>query len=265
LDSRLFYDELSSMYDVMFPYASQTMRVDFLDRIFTERGIKTVLDCGCGTGRQVIDLSLRGFRVSGSDISPNMLDLARQNAAVNGLNLEWIESDFGSIKKRVAHKFGGVYCIGNSLPHVGDRAALKKALGAMVEVLEDGGVLVLHLLNYEHLLTEKLRLMPTLTGYHRGTRYIFQRILDFLPGGLLNFSILTLRESEQDKYDPSLITTLQYPATRNELDELLVSLGMIHVTFYGGFDQSEYSIHGDNLVLTARKPPVDRQLSPVII
>ena len=253
------------MYDVMFPYASQTARVDLLDRILTEHGVKTVLDCGCGTGRQVIDLSLRGFKVSGSDISPSMLELARRNAEANGLSLEWIESDFSSVASRSAQKFGAVYCIGNSLPHVRDREELNTALKGMVDALEEGGVLVLHLRNYEHVLQGKLRLMPTLNGTYKDTNYIFQRIIDFLPDGRLSFSILTLREGESSHYEPSLTTTLQYPATRSEIDEILVSLGLIHITAYSGFDQGEYNPQGENLVVVARKPPVDRQLSPVKI
>lgn len=230
LDNKSFYDELSSIYDVMFPYASQTARVDFLDRIFTERGIKTVLDCGCGTGRQVIDLSLRGYRISGADISPNMLDLARRNAQANGLDLEWIVSDFSTVAGKAQQKFGAVYCIGNSLPHVRDRAELQSALEGMVGALEEGGVLVLHLRNYEHVLHEKMRLMPTLAGTHKGTKYIFQRIIDFLPDGRLSFSILTLRENTASRFDPSLNTTLQYPAIRSELEEILVFLGLMHIT-----------------------------------
>lgn len=257
MDNKSFYDELSSVYDVMFPYATQQARVDFLDRIFTERGVKTVLDCGCGTGRQVIDLALRGFRASGSDISPHMIELAKSNAQANGLTLNWIESDFAGIAHNTPERFDAVYCIGNSLPHVEDRDELKASLTGMVSVLQDGGVLVLHLRNYAAVLKNRSRLMPTLSGEYQGVNYIFQRLVDFLPDGRLSFSILTLRETSSSSWEPHLSTTAQYPATKDEIEDILVDLGMLHVTVYSDFQHGPFTPDAENLIIVARKPPLD--------
>ncbi len=44
---------------------------------------KTVLDIGCGGGRNSIPLAKMGAKVTGIDISPQMLDFARKNAKKN--------------------------------------------------------------------------------------------------------------------------------------------------------------------------------------
>ncbi len=48
----------------------------------------TVLDHGCGTGHTVVDLTDRGFKVIGIDISENMIELARQNCQEAGIEAE---------------------------------------------------------------------------------------------------------------------------------------------------------------------------------
>lgn len=50
-----------------------------------------LIDVGCGTGRHAVELAKRGFSVTGIDISPGMLQVARENAS--GLDIEFIEAD----------------------------------------------------------------------------------------------------------------------------------------------------------------------------
>lgn len=51
-----------------------------------------VLDAGCGTGRVSIELARRGYALTGLDIDPAMLAVARRNAP----DLAWIEGDLAS-------------------------------------------------------------------------------------------------------------------------------------------------------------------------
>lgn len=50
---------------------------------------RSVLDAGCGTGRVAIELSRRGVEVTGADVNPSMLAVARATAP----DIDWIESD----------------------------------------------------------------------------------------------------------------------------------------------------------------------------
>jgi SAM-dependent methyltransferase len=49
---------------------------------------KTVLDFGCGTGENIIPLVLRGARVIGLDVSPELIGLARQRLDGTGLKAD---------------------------------------------------------------------------------------------------------------------------------------------------------------------------------
>lgn len=52
-----------------------------------------VLDVGCGTGVVSLTCARRGARVTGSDLTPALLERARENAEIAGHDIEFIEAD----------------------------------------------------------------------------------------------------------------------------------------------------------------------------
>jgi SAM-dependent methyltransferase len=63
-----------------------------VERTGVESG-DAVLDVGCGTGSVAITAARRGADVVGVDVTPSMLDGARENAAVAGVDVDWREGD----------------------------------------------------------------------------------------------------------------------------------------------------------------------------
>jgi SAM-dependent methyltransferase len=64
-----------------------------LDRVGVEPGMD-VLDVGTGSGGTVaIPAALRGARVVGSDLAPELFEHARRRAEEAGVEVEWIEAD----------------------------------------------------------------------------------------------------------------------------------------------------------------------------
>ncbi len=52
-----------------------------------------ILDVGCGTGRHTIELTKRGYSVTGVDLSEAMLNKARANAKAANLQINFIQHD----------------------------------------------------------------------------------------------------------------------------------------------------------------------------
>lgn len=79
MNQRVFYTKLAPYYDYLVsPTAEQECQ--FLNDIFQKFGkgkIKKVLDLGCGTGRHSCILSKMGYRMTGIDLSEEMLAVAR--------------------------------------------------------------------------------------------------------------------------------------------------------------------------------------------
>ena len=53
----------------------------------------SLVDLGCGRGRHSIPLSLKGYRITGVDLSDVMLNLARERAIRVRANVEWVRED----------------------------------------------------------------------------------------------------------------------------------------------------------------------------
>jgi SAM-dependent methyltransferase len=63
-----------------------------VDRVRVGEG-ERVLDVACGTGNAAIPAAVAGATVTGLDITPELLDDARRNAAAAGVEVEWVEGD----------------------------------------------------------------------------------------------------------------------------------------------------------------------------
>jgi ubiquinone/menaquinone biosynthesis C-methylase UbiE len=74
-----------------------------------------VLDAGCGTGVVAITAARLGATVKGADLTPQLLDRARENALIAKVNVEWTEADveqlpfgdgeFDAVLSQFAHMF----------------------------------------------------------------------------------------------------------------------------------------------------------------
>jgi len=100
------------------------------------RANQQVLDVGCGTGVIAITARRRGARVTGLDLTPELLRRARENAAVAGVDIEWHEGDveglpFGDAAFDVVlSQFGHIFA---PRPDVATRE--------MLRVLKPGGII----------------------------------------------------------------------------------------------------------------------------
>ena len=62
-------------------------------RMLRPQGGERVLDLACGSGRHSLELVRQGFDAVGADISPELLEIARRDAAKEGLDVEFVEAD----------------------------------------------------------------------------------------------------------------------------------------------------------------------------
>lgn len=66
---------------------------DFIEsELGFNRGLR-ILDVGCGTGRHAIELTRRGYNVTGIDLSESQLARARKKAAAEGLDIDFQQQD----------------------------------------------------------------------------------------------------------------------------------------------------------------------------
>ncbi|NKB55201.1 MAG: methyltransferase domain-containing protein [Alphaproteobacteria bacterium] len=123
------------------PRASEfRMRADYLRALCDRLGRPRVLDLGCGTGWQLLDLAGSIDRGTGIDLSPGMIARARQNAAAldSDTTFDFRVGDIASALPDTVGPFELILFVG-SLEHAPDPAA---QLDAAVRLLDREGRLV---------------------------------------------------------------------------------------------------------------------------
>lgn len=115
----------------------------FFNRIFTEHGVRNVLDCACGTGQHLLMLAQSGFNVWGSDYSKSMLEAAQNNLQKRNYNIPLSQCDFRFLEREFDTTFDAIVCLTNSLPHLHTDEDLLTALRSMKNRLKKNGLLVL--------------------------------------------------------------------------------------------------------------------------
>jgi len=66
---------------------------DFIENEIKFDKTLKILDVGCGTGRHSIELSKRGYWITGIDLSDSQLAVAREKAIKNGLTIDFLNHD----------------------------------------------------------------------------------------------------------------------------------------------------------------------------
>lgn len=100
------------------------------------RAGQRVLDIGCGTGVVSITAARAGAQVTGSDLTPELLEVARENAMIASANVEWREADVEKLPFAdrqydvVLSQFGHMFA-----------PRPEMAIAEMLRVLEPGGTI----------------------------------------------------------------------------------------------------------------------------
>lgn len=97
-----------------------------------------ILDVPCGAGRLAGELAAQGYRVTGVDLSPQMLGHARAADAAG--RVTWEERDMRDLPW--PDRFDGAFCLGNSFGYLDDEGNAQ-FLRAVARALKPGGRFVL--------------------------------------------------------------------------------------------------------------------------
>jgi SAM-dependent methyltransferase len=107
----------------------------------------SLIDLGCGTGRLLVCLSRRGFRVLGVDLSAEMLAVAREKARASGVAASLLHANIADLDVIEERTFDYAACLFSTLGMVARADSRRRVVEHVFRVLRPGGRFVLHVHN----------------------------------------------------------------------------------------------------------------------
>ena len=127
-------------YDALNLGADYKKVADYIEGIFSlyQKKPELLLDMGCGTGSLALELSKRGYDMTGLDLSAEMLSAA--SAKKNAQNILWINQDMASFE--LYGTVDAAVCCFDSLNYLLDPGDVKKCFALVRNYLNPGGLFV---------------------------------------------------------------------------------------------------------------------------
>jgi glycine/sarcosine N-methyltransferase len=175
-----FYRTLAPNYHLIFndwhrSIQRQSTVLDTLLRQYLPETRRTVLDCACGIGTQALGLALLGYAVTGTDISPEQIERAKQEAANLGVEIPLSVADFRTLAVQVSGTFDAVIACDNAIAHLPTAADLAQAFQGMAAKAAPGGLVLVSVRDYDQLAQTQPRSTPiTIEDRENGRTLVFQ-------------------------------------------------------------------------------------------
>ena len=202
------YDTMSWLYEVLYAgYNKEELGHAFLDahdRLFRRYKHGKLHDASCGNGVQAVALKSRGYEISASDISEEMLCLTRSYAQEKQLELYTFKSAWSDLKQRMDENVDLVLCVGNSISHTRDSAERVETLQQFYELLNEGGTLLLDTRNWDLLSESNLKYSILKKRDYKGKAYVPIYLwdpLEFERASQLSLVFIEFSEEGQAEYE----------------------------------------------------------------
>jgi SAM-dependent methyltransferase len=202
-----------------------------------------VVDLCCGFGRISLELARRGFAVTGVDLMPAYLDTARDDAAYEHLEVEFVHEDVRRFKRPNAFDLAVNLYI--SFGYFGNQEDDRLFSRNVYESLRNGGCFIIETLGKEIAVRDFVEAeWFERTGYFVLTKYEAVNSWE----GLKNRWILIDKEGKTVERS---FTQRLYAAT--ELRQLLLDAGFRTVELYGNWEEGPYNQYAQSLIAVGRK------------
>ncbi|MNP34442.1 Glycine/sarcosine N-methyltransferase [compost metagenome] len=139
--------------------------------------------------------------------------------------------------------YDGIYCIGNTLPHLKHLTEVRTFLQATYDKLKEHGTLVIQTVNFEKVLLQQGYSFPVI----RKDAFTFTRLYELQNDTVLFTTIL------EDELNTHTNTLPLYPITKTQLEHELHKCGYHSLAVYGDYAKSPYTTESPGLVIVASK------------
>ncbi len=223
------YEAMAPVYDDFTAHHDYEGWLADLLEVLEQRGLagKRLLDVGCGTGKSFMPMLPRGWDVTGCDISPAMLDLAREKAGA-------------AVRLKIADmldlpRFGDfdlVWALDDAINYLLSREELERALRGMRTNLAPGGLL---LFDVNELLAYRTFFAETEVVERDDRRLVWKGLAakDVAPGSICESQLEVVADRPEAEPDRPSMTHRQRHFPEAEVLAALEAAGLECLGVYG--------------------------------
>ena len=248
----MIYDLLASFYDTVNRDIDYKGWADFIEGVFIkhlDKRPELLLDLACGTGRMTLELASRGYDMTGVDISPEMLDAARETeeGMNNPTSVLWLCQDmrefelYGTVDAAIS-------CL-DSMNHLTSVKDFKKTLSLVHNYLVPDGVFVFDVngrWKFENIYADRSYVMELDDGF-----FIWQN--DYNPKTrLCDFSVTLFSERGDGVYERVDDLQRERMYTLRSIKGMLFDEGFELLGAYSDFNFTEASDADERIYVIAR-------------
>lgn len=249
----MIYDLISKLYDKVNEDIDYSAWADFIEQIIKkEYKVGTpelVLDLGCGTGRMTLELAARGYDMTGVDISPEMLDAARDSAEKKGMadKILWLCQDmtefelYGTVDVTVS-------CL-DCINHLESKADLEKCLALVHNYLIPDGLFIFDIngkAKFENVYSDNSYVME-----EDGSVCVWQNYYN-RKSGVCDFYITLFEECDDGRYERYDDVQRERVYTIRSIKNSLSKCGFEFIGAYDNFDFDPASDDSNRIYIVAR-------------
>jgi SAM-dependent methyltransferase len=202
-----------------------------------------LLDLCCGPGRHAVPFAKRGFRVTGVDRTALLLEKARDYAAREDVEVEWVSADMRSFRR--PNGFDLAISMFTSFGYFEDPVENLAVLENVFASLKAGGVFVLDVMGKEVIARI---FQPTSSREVPGEGQLVERRRATDDWNRMDNEWLLIKEDRVRSF-----RFRHWIYSGRELRELLMEAGFSKVALHGNLDGASYGPNAARLIAVARK------------
>lgn len=246
----MIYDLLAPFYDSINSDIDYALWADFLEKIIKRDCHGTpelLLDLGCGTGKMTLELAKRGYDMTGVDLSPEMLNVARERAESEGLDVLWLCQDMTDFEL-----YGTVdvaLCCLDGINHLTSPSALKKTFDLVHNYLSPDGLFIFDVngkYKFENIYSDRAYVME-----EDGAVCVWQNSYNE-KSKLCDFYITLFKEEADGSYTRYDESERERMYTLRSLKSALGAAGFEFVAAYSDFAFSPATDESERIYIVAR-------------
>ena len=225
--------ETSALYMQNMAPESQEAFGKYYAEVFSCCPSGRVHDCSIGAGGTTLPMAKLGYKVSGSDLSQNLLEKAKENFNSAGFSITLFQADFTRLDEHLSAEYDIIMSTGNSLPHV-DAAGFTSFVQAARKCIRPNGYLYFDIRNWDKILRERPVFIAgdpiTMTAEkHESLYHLFQWNAD---NSVTFIFVTSVDENGVHVGEYATVAPKYYPLLKRDLETILRDNGFELTSYY---------------------------------